>query len=118
MTKTTLQDGVTYLNVGLARPLGGYNSRVQVLDLVRGLGITVLKSRVVQSDSELTVVLELADTLTEGDALLLCHDLGQEAIAQFAGGRGELLGPAADQWLPFNAHYFFLPCGNRLSEIG
>jgi hypothetical protein len=48
----------------------------------------------------------LDNALTPEQAHQVSTDLNQEAIAQHANGQGELHGPGADKWRPFNAEYF------------
>jgi hypothetical protein len=111
------------LNIGLA-----VESRDAVLpegEVVLALdaaGIQIVGDhRVVPSDTEPTFVAEVrVPYATNLEPLLyaLSVRLLQECIAVFntATHEGQLYGPRAADWGPFNPEYFFLPSGRRMSE--
>lgn len=110
------------INIGLAIP----GSTEQMLS---GPVLALLKSRfsvldhaVIQSDTEPTISAVCAaydDNLGAiVDAVnVICIALGQEAIALFFKDWGQLVGPKAAEWGPFNPAYFVTTGGARLSDI-
>ena len=95
------------VNIGLhvqgADPLTPH----QVVRELFGAGVNVLCYQVRQSASEPTLVAWIDRALTADEAFLLAVALKQEAIAQqIEDGSGELFGPMADEWGPFNPDFF------------
>lgn len=104
------------LNVGLNVPGGGSIKAGDVLDALKAAGVNVTGSSIRRSNTEPTLIANLDRALTpqEGDAL--SRALNQEAIAQHVPGvGGELYGPKAAEWGPFNPGAFLTPQGNPLS---
>ena len=83
---------------------------------LKAAGVSVLSSKVHQSDTEQTLVATLDRPLTEAEANQVSVSLQQEAIGQYAGGVGEIYGPKAADWRPFNPEYFLKLDGTRLPE--
>lgn len=73
---------------------------------LRLAGVHVLSSAVLASDTEPTLVADILPALSAERAHLIADALEQEAIAQRVDGVGELHGPAARLWRPFNPAYF------------
>lgn len=109
------------LNIGLSTAELGDGGLLAVGDVVAAVeayGAGVVGTFTQQSDSEQTAVLALSRPLTreEGDAL--SASLQQEAIVQRdPSGSGELFGPMADNWGPYNPEFFVLPDGTRASQL-
>jgi hypothetical protein len=112
------------LNIGLARNDGAPNNTVaQVLQDVQGMGLAYRTGRLLQSDTEPTLVIEAAAPRS-GYAWLpeavhmLAQVLGQDCIAVFdtQGNDTGLYGPNAEAWGEFNPEFFLLPDGSRLSD--
>lgn len=105
------------LNIGLARE-GNTNLTVQdVLDEATMCGMKFDAYRIVESDTEPTLVARL----TAGSNLMnhtFSKNLEQDCIAIYADSinEGRLVGPNAAKWGEFNPEYFFLLDGSRLSD--
>lgn len=106
---------IAILNVGLN--VGGklVQTPVSVLDVLYALGIGTIYWEVMNSDTERTVIAEIARPLTQQEAHAMAVVLRQEAIAQYvpATGKGKSYGPQSGRWV-FNPHYFLLINGERL----
>lgn len=95
------------LNIGLNRNVGGAVRAADVLMWIIGSGRKVRAARVEQSNTEPTLVARVNAPLSDAEAYALCAAFDQDCIAQSADGiSGELLGPNARQWAPFNPAYF------------
>ena len=107
------------LNIGLADPAGGENlTRDRVEEAVEQSGADIIRMSEHVSDTEPTLVLEIKEPLSEAAAESLSAELGQESIAQrLPDGSGELYGPSAPQWRPFNPDFFLMPDGSRASGV-
>lgn len=106
------------LNIGLDRPDGGRNSREDVMKALQSVKADVVDAREVQSDTEPTLSIVLREELTAAEAERISEALGQDAIAQRRrDGSGGLYGPRAAQWGSFDPNFFFMPNGQRASEI-
>jgi len=106
------------INVGLnTTEVGGENSPPLTEQQVRAeldkLGVQVTRSAIHQSDTEQTFSASLSRPLTPAEATKFSADLKQQAIAQIVHGKGELYGPAAHEWKPFNPEYFLTPEGTH-----
>ena len=111
------------LNIGLNRASGGVVTPEQARQVLRAYGFSILREALLESDTEPTLVAEVATgfatTLT---VLRLLHrvaeELDQDCIAVYRElTGGALIGPRADAWGPFNPEYFLLLDGRRLSEV-
>ena len=107
------------LNIGCDSKVLGKIPPMLVVSAARLRNVDVIAHRVVQSDTEKTVVLhaqidgpQIAKVLTD-----LCDVLKQDCIGVYAPGvrRGDLVGPRAKAWGDFNPAFFFLLAGSRLS---
>lgn len=106
------------LNIGLAVSGGANLDPQQVIQALHKVGADVVGSVVFDSDTEPTLVVKLKERLSGNIVERLARNLNQEAIAQrFDDGSGELYGPKADEWRPFNADYFLVSDGRRASEV-
>jgi len=103
------------INVGLHTNDGVGITPTQVEAVLREHDVTVSKAAVHQSGTEPTFVGKLSRALTPEEAHQVSVALKQEAIAQHANGIGELYGPKAEAWKPFNPDYFLTPEGEKLS---
>lgn len=95
------------VNIGLA--IGDGTRKLApsaALAALRLAGVQVLSSAVLASDTEPTLVADIFPALSAERAHLIADALEQEAIAQRIDGVGELHGPAAHLWRPFNPAYF------------
>lgn len=97
--------GVT-VNIGLAVNDGSQLTPNEVNAALTAAGVKVQASTVRQSATEQTLVARLDRALTPDEANALSVALKQEAVAQRVGDVGELYGPKADLWKPFNPEYF------------
>lgn len=105
------------LNIGLDIPGGGRIAPEEALAVLERAGIKPVRSMVAQSDTEPTLVLELDRSLNPEQAHQVSTLLQQEAIAQVdEHGAGDLFGPGADKWKPFNGDYFINPSGKRFTD--
>ena len=105
------------INIGLDINGGERLLPEQALEALSRLGVKPVRAIVAQSDTEPTLVVELERFLSPIEAHKLSEELKQEAIAQVdEAGVGELHGPSADKWKPFNGDYFLDPDGKRLSQ--
>jgi hypothetical protein len=72
-------------------------------------GVKVKSHQVRESNTEPTSIIETDRPLTPDEAHELSVELQQDAIAQKVGDAGELYGPKAQEWGPFNPEYFLQP---------
>jgi hypothetical protein len=113
-----LDPGATYVNIGMDIPGGGKLTEKQINAALKKAGVKVLDRKLHQSDTEMTSVLQLDRPLTKKEANEVSTALKQESIAQFTERHGgELYGPKAAEWGPFNPDYFLTPDGKRLSQL-
>lgn len=95
------------LNIGLAVKGGDQLPVTKTVRQIFEAGVVVLCYQVRQSASEPTLIAEISRKLTDNEAYWLAVALGQEAIAQqTADGEGQLYGPKAEEWGPFNPDFF------------
>jgi hypothetical protein len=123
MSNPYYSTGHVILNIGLIRadnklPL----NPLFVEQYLNHLGLEVRDFKIFQSDSEPTAVVVIrqdkSNPLCTQDLREIAEFLYQDAIAWYypAHSRGELFGPKAEAWGPFNPQYFLMPDGRRLSE--
>lgn len=99
--------GEATINIGLDVSDGRKIAREEALAAVLETGAKALSVRVERSETEDTLIVRLDRALTPDEAFKLSEDLHQEAIAiKYADGSGELFGPMAEKWRPFNNAYF------------
>lgn len=85
-----------------------------MLRAIRATGARVLNDSRQVSDSEPTLVVDLDRALTPAEGDQLSRALDQEAIVQRSvDGSGELFGPQASNWGPYNPEFFVLHDGGR-----
>lgn len=101
------------LNIGLKIGDTGELDPDEALAALRGLGIEVTESGIMQSGTEPTLVVGLGRALSPAEAEMLARAVRQEAIAQKVGKKGELFGPGKDKWGPFSEDYFMQLKGLR-----
>ena len=108
----------TTLNVGLS-VLGSHKiySMAEALGVLAYVGVSPISVTAVGGGFEPTLVAALDSPLTAYQAELICSLLRQEAVAQWSpDAGGEILGPDAAKWEPFNPDYFKqLSDNNRLT---
>lgn len=103
------------VNIGLAVNGGGTIKPHHALAALRAIGgVRTLLARVLQSDSEPTLVAEIVPPLTATNAYAVADYLKQDAIAQWDGREGSLYGPNAGAWGDFNPAFFVTLDGHRL----
>jgi len=73
---------------------------------ITGRALRVLHWRVMESNTEPTLVVKINRGMSEGEAARLANLLHQDAIAQLAGKRTGLFGPRASAWGAFNRKFF------------
>lgn len=107
------------VNIGLADPNGGENlDPAAVLQALRDVGAEVEVSNVFSSDTEPTLVAKIKQALTKEQGDKVSEMLGQEAIAQRTDDeKGQLFGPMAEKWGPYNPSYFVTVTGDRADAI-
>lgn len=94
------------LNIGL-HVRGGKLDWGTVLASLHKEGVRIIRCTEKQSASEPTLVVEIDRALTDNEAYWISVALGQDCIAQQThDGEGQLHGPKADDWGPFNPDYF------------
>ena len=100
-----------YFNLGLNLPAGGMLDPAWVRQQLADDGFTI--HGIKQSASEPTIIASLEDALElasiEAECLALLYD--QDAVAWYCPDRnkGDLVGPKAVDWGPFNLDYFLMP---------
>ena|SRR3984957_17874430 len=97
------------LNIGLDFEYKGQhyrNTPERVRKAIKNAKVKILESKVKNSKTEPTLVAILDRALSKNEAYDLAVELDQEAIAQLDGNKGDLYGPQADKWKPFNPDYF------------
>ncbi len=100
------------VNVGLNVPEGGKITAAQAIKALKAQGVDVTASEVRQSATEPTLIARLSKPLTPEQGHAVSEALKQEAIAQRVDHKGDLFGPAAERWGPFNRDFFLEP-GDR-----
>lgn len=111
------------LNIGLAVGTDGNIDQGTVLREMAAVGLTPTKFRTYLSDTEETIVATINLRGTWGwlrDVVNCVAVLtGQDCIAVYCRdlGRGELIGPRAAEWGPFNPEYFLQLNGTRLAAL-
>jgi hypothetical protein len=107
--------GESYVNIGLHTNDGVGITTTQIEAVLRDLNISVEKAGVHQSNTEPTYSAKLSRPLTPEEANKVSVLLKQEAVAQTHNGHGNLYGPKAKEWGPFNSEYFIMPDGKKLN---
>lgn len=108
------------LNIGLNVKASSQIAAHVALEIVKANGLLVHKHKVVQSDTEPTLVVEVTagpfSTGSSGTISTIANDLQQDCIAVYRAdiGKGSLVGPRAASWGKFNPEFFFLLNGKRL----
>jgi hypothetical protein len=108
------------LNIGLDVNATRLLAAHVVKQLVVAADFVINADRLVESDTEPTLVLDVTSlsgpSLTLAQLRALATDLEQDCIAVYRPktGNGALVGPRADKWGPFNPQYFFNLDGTRL----
>jgi hypothetical protein len=110
------------LNIGLDVNATSTIAAAVALEIAKANGMIVYTHKVIQSDTEPTLVI---DGLYAGRMIDLTKhmhqiaaDLQQECIAVYQPlrGVGHLVGPKAIKWGEFSPEFFFLLNGKRLQE--
>jgi len=105
------------INIGLDINGGEKLAPEEALAAIQRYGVRPISAKIAQSDTEPTLVVELDRALKPDEANELSAALRQEAIAQVdETGAGDLYGPMADKWKPFNGDYFITHSGERLGS--
>lgn len=120
LSSLDLREGARFMpstvNIGLDVK-GGERMKPDRVLAELGKYVDVTKHSVRQSGTEPTVIADLSRPLTPEEANKVSAALSQEAIAQFADGKGELYGPQAENWKPFNPDFFLTQDGKKMSEV-
>lgn len=105
------------VNVGLAIPGGGELSREQAVQALSDAGLNPGGMEVRQSNTEPTLIAEIDDAQPEVFEAL-SRNLRQDSVAVYnpATKAGELYGPKAEDWRPFNKDFFLDPTPERLED--
>lgn len=118
---------MTYvLNIGLNNLPDNFSRDVHqqvsaVINAIAGAGFKATLTRIVQSDTEPTLVVHAETRYSYVPAAVriegLASALNQDCVAAvFPSGSGALLGPRAEAWGAFNPDMFFCIDGTRLSQ--
>lgn len=110
------------LNIGLNTAVGAITPD-EARETLRAYGFSILRDAVLESDTEPTLVAEVATGFATALTVLqllyqVSEELKQDCIAvyrELIGGA--LIGPRAAEWGPFNPEFFLLLDGRRLSEV-
>ena len=106
------------VNIGLDVKGAAALNAEQALEVLKAR-VVVLGSAVHSSDIEPTLVARIVRPLSEVEGRSISSACSQERIAQHVDEDhdkvGQLFGPKAELWGPFDPHYFFTLNGNRLS---
>ncbi len=94
------------VNIGLHTNDGKMLTKPEVRAALKAAGVKITRESLVKSNSEPTLVASLDRPLSPAEAHQVSVALRQEAIAQRSNGKGELYGPDAEKWKPFNKDYF------------
>jgi thioredoxin reductase len=94
------------VNIGLNVNDGSKITPEEAISELEKQGVKITKQSVEQSNTEPTLIASLSRPLTPEEADKVSRNLKQDAIAQFDGNKGELYGPKAEDWKPFNPDYF------------
>lgn len=94
------------VNIGLDVNDGSKLTVPEVVKVLKAQGVKITEQEVRQSGTEPTLVAKLSKPLTPEQAHAVSAALRQDAIAQRIGNVGQLHGPAAEKWGPFNPEYF------------
>lgn len=105
------------VNIGLNVNDGTTITPDEARAALKAAGVKIESDAVHQSNTESTLVAKLDRPLTEKEAVAVSTALRQEAIAQHDGKAGELYGPKADAWRPFNPDYFLGLDGKPMSVL-
>jgi len=98
--------GDATVNIGLDTNDGKGITRKEALDALKRAGVKIKVDEIRKSKTEQTLVATLDRALTPEEAHKVAVELKQEAIAQKVGDAGELYGPGAEAWKPFNKKFF------------
>jgi predicted GNAT family acetyltransferase len=109
--------GGNVVNIGLKVGENDKITRGEAEAALRAKGVDIVSSNVHESNTEPTLVARLSRPLTTSEAHDVSTKLKQESIAQLVGQKGELHGPNAEQWRPFNPDYFLTESGDVLSKV-
>lgn len=108
---------LSIVNIGMDIPGGGKLTEKRILGALKKAGVDVVDRAIHRSNTENTVVATLSRPLSKEEADGLSRTLKQDAIVQFHNGAGELYGPKAADWGPFNPEYFLTLDGKRMSDV-
>lgn len=111
------------VNIGLNTADGAITIE-EARETLRAYGFSILREALLESDTEPTLVAEVATGFATALTVLqllyqVAEELEQDCIAVYRECTlgGALVGPRADAWGPFNPEYFLLLDGRRLSEV-
>lgn len=106
----------TLVNIGLHANGGGKVRPSEALAALRAVGgAQPIRAEIQHSDTEPTLVVEIARPLYASSAFAVADALRQDAIAQWDGRDGQLYGPNASAWGAFNPAFFLNLDGSRLA---
>ena len=108
--------GTAIVNIVLNVPDGSKITVAQAVRALEEVGATVSDTAVHISNAEPTLVATLEEPLTKEQGERVSAELGQEAIAQKTDQGGDLFGPMAENWGPYNPEFFLMPEGRRDKE--
>ena len=122
MRQVNFDDGRHYLNIGLY--VGRTREYIKPEDVlskiekhVRVVSACEVKDRV---DAEPTLLVEIAEKISEESAMDICAETKQQAIVYLGGGQGIMFDTKAgtkDAWGEFNPHFFLMHGGVSLTGL-
>lgn len=107
------------INIGLSTAEEGTGEALdpdEAIEAIEAEGLKVAGQTVRSSDTEDTLVVETTKPLTQEQGDRVSEELDQQAISQLTGEEGEMFGPMAAEWGPFDPDLFVMPSGRRASE--
>ena len=115
--------GHVILNIGLVRSDNKQPLNPTFIEqYLAHIGLDVREFKLFVSNTEPTAVVVIRPAtplfVLSDRTHKIAEFLTQDAVAFYspAHGRGELIGPRADNWGEFNPRYFLMPDGRRLSD--
>lgn len=122
MRQVNFDDGKHYLNIGLY--VGRTRECIKPEDVlskiekhVRVVSACEVKGRV---DAEPTLLVEIAERISEESAMAICTETKQQAIVYLGGGQGIMFDTKAgteDAWGEFNPNFFLMHGGVSLTGL-
>lgn len=111
----TLNVGLKYSDTCWLR--GHHMPPSKAIAAIYSVGGNIRHHEEFESNTERTLVASLTKPLTREQLETLSNYLDQDCIAQHDGIEGQLVGPKAEEWGPFNPDYFLTMDGQPLPDL-